>query len=162
MNLREDVAANAGQSKGQLVVVAYRLAHAARGPLGRPPRPWALPIGVLYRVAVEWVLSVEIPWGTVVGRRLRVFHGAGIVINDRTVIGDDVTIRQHVTIGNKRPDGPCPVIEDGVELGAGCIVIGGIRVGRGAVVGAGAVVTRDVPAGATVVGNPARITSPGD
>ena len=155
--LREDLSANRGQTKGQLVVAAYRLAHAVRRPLDRRPQPWALPGGVLYRVLGEWVLTVEIPWGTVVGRRLRVFHGAGIVVNDRTVLGDDVTLRQNVTLGNVRPDGPCPVVGDRVELGAGCIVLGGIRIGDDARVGAGAVVTKDVPAGATVVGNPARI-----
>lgn len=158
--LREDAAANRDQLKGLLVVAAYRVAHAARRPLDARPRLWALPVGVVYRVMVEWVLTVEIPWGTVIGRRLRVFHGAGIVINDRAVLGDDVSIRQHVTIGNVHPDGPCPVIGDRVELGAGCIVIGGITVGDDARVGAGAVVTKDVPAGATVVGNPARILPP--
>lgn len=157
MNLREDIDVNRGQAKGQVVVVAYRVAHAARQPLGARPRPWAIPVGLLYRLLIEWVLSVEIPWRTQIGRRLRVFHGAGIVINDRTVIGDDVSIRQNVTLGNARPDGPCPIIGSGVELGAGCIVIGGVRVGDGARVGAGAVVTKDVPPGATVVGNPARI-----
>lgn len=159
-DIREDWRANRGQTKGQLVVAAYRLAHASRRPLGVRPRPWAVPIGLVYRVMVEWVLTVEIPWGTEIGRRLQVFHGAGIVINDRSVLGDDVAIRQHVTIGNSRPDGPCPVIGDRVELGAGCIVIGGITVGDDARVGAGAVVTKDVPAGATVVGNPARILPP--
>jgi serine O-acetyltransferase/putative colanic acid biosynthesis acetyltransferase WcaB len=109
---------------------------------------------------VEWVLTTEIPWKTQVGRRLRIYHGVGIVVNDRTVIGDDVGIRQHVTIGNSGENGPCPVIEDGVELGAGCIILGGVTVGKGARVGAGAVVTKDVPPGATVVGNPARILPP--
>jgi putative colanic acid biosynthesis acetyltransferase WcaB len=157
VNLREDLDVNRGQAKGQLVVLAYRLAHSSRRPLDTRPRPWAIPVGLVYRLTIEWVLSVEIPWRTVIGRRLRVFHGAGIVINDRTVIGDDVSIRQNVTLGNTRTDGPCPIIGNGVELGAGCIVLGGITVGDGARVGAGAVVTKDVPAGATVVGNPARI-----
>jgi serine O-acetyltransferase/putative colanic acid biosynthesis acetyltransferase WcaB len=91
---------------------------------------------------------------------LRVYHGAGIVINGRTVLGDDVAIRQNVTIGNARSGGPCPVIGDRVELGAGAIVIGGISIGDDARIGAGAVVTKDVPAGATAVGNPARIVPP--
>ena len=162
VRLREDVAANRGQAKGQFVVVAYRLAHAVRVPLDRAPRPWAIPVGLVYRLLVEWFLSVEIPWRTVIGRRLRVFHGAGIVINDATVIGDDVSIRQGVTLGNARPGGPCPVIGNRVELGASCIVIGGITIGDGARIGAGAVVTKDVPAGATAVGNPARILPPRD
>ncbi|MVA75303.1 serine acetyltransferase [Auraticoccus sp. F435] len=158
--LREDLRANAGQLKGQLIVVAYRLAHAARTPVDRPPRPWAVPVGVLYRLLVEWFLGVEIPWRTRIGRRLRVLHGVGIVVNDGAVLGDDVVLRQNVTIGNKRGGLPCPRIGDGVRLGASAIVIGEVEIGAGAQVGAGAVVTRDVPAGAVAVGNPARVRIP--
>lgn len=154
--LREDVRANRGQLKGAVIVVAYRLAHAARGPVERRPRLWAYPIGIVYRVVIEWILGVEIPWGTPVGRRLRVFHGIGIVINDRSILGDDVTLRQNITIGNKRDGGGCPRIGDGVQIGAGSIVIGEIVIGDGARVGAGSVVTKSVLAGETVVGNPAR------
>jgi acetyltransferase-like isoleucine patch superfamily enzyme len=53
------------------------------------------------------------------------------------------------------------VIEDDAWIGIGAIILKGVRVGRGARVGAGAVVTRDVPAGASVVGNPARLVEPG-
>ena len=60
-----------------------------------------------------------------------------------------------VTVGEK--NGQRPIIGNGVQLHAGCIVIGGITLGDGVVVGAGAVVTKDVPAHAVVVGNPARI-----
>jgi acetyltransferase-like isoleucine patch superfamily enzyme len=48
------------------------------------------------------------------------------------------------------------VVEDDVWIGIGAIILKGVRIGQGAKVGAGAVVTKDVPAGATVVGNPAR------
>jgi len=51
-------------------------------------------------------------------------------------------------------------IEDGVWVGIGAIVLKGVSIGRGARVGAGAVVTTDVPAGATVAGNPARVVAP--
>lgn len=155
-SLREDIRANRGQSKGALVVVSYRLAHAARGPSSRRPRLWAYPVGIVYRVLIEWVLGVEIPWGTQIGRRLRVFHGVGIVINDQSVLGDDVALRQSTTIGNKADGGGCPIIGDRVQIGAGAIVIGDISVGDDARVGAGAVVAKDVDSGTTVVGNPAR------
>ncbi|WP_256838338.1 serine acetyltransferase [Ornithinimicrobium faecis] len=158
--LREDIAANRGQAKGALVVASYRVAHAARKPLDRKPSVLALPVGVTYRVLVEWILGVEIPWGTPIGRRLRVFHGVGIVINDRAVLGDDVAIRQSVTIGNMQDDGPCPTIGDRVELGAGCIVIGDISVGSDARVGAGAVVTKSVPPGGTALGTAATVRLP--
>jgi acetyltransferase-like isoleucine patch superfamily enzyme len=49
------------------------------------------------------------------------------------------------------------IVEDGASLGSGAVILAGVRVGRGALVGAGAVVTRDVPPGAVVVGNPARL-----
>lgn len=153
----EDVHANRGQTKGAILAASYRLAHAVRQPLEDRPRFLAVPVGLVYRVVIEWVLTTEIPWGTRIGGGLRIYHGAGIVINNATVIGRNVGIRQHVTLGNSGETGPCPVIEDDVELGAGCIVLGGITVGRGARVGAGAVVTKDVPPGATVVGNPARV-----
>jgi serine O-acetyltransferase len=49
-----------------------------------------------------------------------------------------------------------PTLGDGVTVGANATLLGPITVGEGATVGAGAVVTKDVPAGATMVGNPAR------
>ena len=76
------------------------------------------------------------------------------MVNTGTVLGRDVMLRHNVTIGNIRR-GPgdttaCPVIGDGVELGAGAVVVGPVRVGAGALVGANAVVSHDIPAGAVV------------
>ncbi|WP_306295734.1 serine O-acetyltransferase [Arthrobacter sp. STN4] len=159
-DIRADFAANRSQTKGRLVVVAYRLANAARGPRGKRPTMPAKCVGVLYRICVEWLLGVEIPWGTQIGVPLRLYHGVGIVINDQSVIGRNVGIRQNVTIGNKGTSGPCPVFGDNVEIGAGAIILGGVQVGDGARIGAGAVVTKDVPAGFTAMGNPAKLRAP--
>jgi acetyltransferase-like isoleucine patch superfamily enzyme len=49
------------------------------------------------------------------------------------------------------------IVEDGVSIGSNATIVCGIRIGPGALIGAGAVVTRDVPANATVAGNPARV-----
>jgi len=100
------------------------------------------------------------------------FIGNGVTIGDRckiqanafipqgVVIGDDVFIGPSVTFTNdKRPpslDWGQTVVRDSVSIGAGAVILPGIRIGVGARIGAGAVVTRDVPAGETVVGNPAR------
>lgn len=157
MDIRRDIEANRGQIKGMMVVVMFRVAHWARSPYDRPPRWWAVPVGITYRLIVEWLLTIEIPWRTSIGSGFRVLHGAAIVINDKCIIGNNVSIRQSVTIGNNCRNGACPRIEDDVELGAGSIVLGAITVGTGARVGAGAVVTKSVPAGTVVVGNPARI-----
>ena len=70
-------------------------------------------------------------------------------------IGKNVYVNHLVTVGEK--DGKKPIIEDGVELHANCIVIGGITIGKNARIGAGAVVTKDVPENAIAVGNLAKI-----
>ena len=67
--------------------------------------------------------------------------------------------RQGVTIGNRREDGPVPVIGDNVEFGAYAQVFGGVHVGDGSKIGAMSVVLHDVPAGATVVGAPAKVVA---
>jgi putative colanic acid biosynthesis acetyltransferase WcaB len=111
-------------------------------------------IGFAYRVFIEWVLGVELPWRLTIGPGLRLYHGVGTVVNDGCVIGSNVTLRHNVTIGHTKAGGPCPIIHDGVDIGAGAIIIGGITIGANARIGAGALVVHDVPAGATVVSTP--------
>ena len=104
--------------------------------------------------------GIEIHPGAVIGRRVFIDHGFGVVIGETAVIGDDVTIYQGVTLGGtslakgaKRH----PTLEPGVIIGAGAQVLGAFTVGEGAKVGSNAVVVKEVPAGSTAVGNPARI-----
>ncbi len=104
--------------------------------------------------------GIEIHPGATIGRRVFIDHGMGVVIGEMAEIHDDCTIYQGVTLGGtslvkgaKRH----PTLEAGVIIGANASVLGGFTVGAGARVGSGAVVTRPVPAGATAVGNPARI-----
>ncbi len=103
--------------------------------------------------------GIEIHPGATIGRRFFSDHGMGVVIGETAVIGDDVTLYHGVTLGGtswnkgKRH----PTLEDGVVVGAGAKVLGPIVISAGAKVGSNAVVTKPVPAGATAVGNPARI-----
>ena len=104
--------------------------------------------------------GIEIHPGATIGRRVFIDHGMGVVIGEMAEIHDDCTIYQGVTLGGtslvkgaKRH----PTLGAGVIVGANASVLGGFTVGAGARVGSGAVVTRAVPAGATAVGNPARI-----
>jgi putative colanic acid biosynthesis acetyltransferase WcaB len=82
-------------------------------------------------------------------------------VHEGAVLGTGCTLRQSTTIGAKQlADGTqsaSPVLGEGVDVGANAVILGAVRVGDHAVIGAGAVVVKDVPAGAVVAGNPARI-----
>jgi serine O-acetyltransferase len=114
---------------------------------------------LIFRI-VETITGISIPLGARIGPGLRIYHFGNIFIHSDVVIGRGCTLRQGVTIGNRVPNGPVPVIEDDVEFGAYAQVLGSICIGRGAKIGAMSVVLCDVPAGATAVGTPARIIHP--
>jgi serine O-acetyltransferase len=123
------------------------------------------PFSLLYRVMrtlCQIATGIELHCETQVGRRLLIEHFGGIIISGDAVIGDDVVIRQGVTIGlSHTGQRAAPVIGDRVDIGAGAKILGGITIGDDAVIGANAVVIRDVPAGALAVGVPARIKERG-
>lgn len=103
------------------------------------------------------IFSCDIPCTVKIGRRLHLPHfGLGVVLHPCTVIGDDVTIYQQVTVGAR--NGQWNVeIGNNVVLGAGCKVLGTLRIGDNCKVGANSVVLKSVPDGMTAVGIPARI-----
>lgn len=107
----------------------------------------------------RFLTGIEIHPGAKIGRRFFIDHGMGVVIGETADIGDDVTLYHGVTLGGtswnqgKRH----PTLGNGVVVGAGAKVLGPIVIADGAKVGSNAVVTKPVPAGATAVGNPARV-----
>ena len=108
----------------------------------------------------RWLTGIEIHPGAKIGDAVFIDHGMGVVIGETAEIGDGCTIYQGVTLGGtslykgaKRH----PTLGRNVVVGAGAKVLGGFVVGDGAKIGSNAVVTKPVPAGATAVGNPARI-----
>ena len=108
--------------------------------------------------------GIEIHPGAVIGRRVFIDHGMGVVIGETAEVGDDCTIYQGVTLGGTslyRGTKRHPTLGTGVVVGAGAKVLGGFLVGAGAKIGSNAVVVKPVPAGATAVGNPARVIEPG-
>jgi serine O-acetyltransferase len=108
----------------------------------------------------RWMTGIEIHPAAIVGERVFFDHAMGVVVGETAEIGDGCTIYQGVTLGGtslykgaKRH----PTLGRNVVVGAGAKVLGGFTVGDGAKIGSNAVVTKPVPAGATAVGNPARI-----
>lgn len=103
--------------------------------------------------------GIEIHPGAVIGRRVFIDHGSGVVIGETAEVGNDVTLYQGVTLGGTGKDHGKrhPTVEDGVIIGAGAKVLGPITLGKNVKVGAGAIVLKSVPEGCTVVGNPGRI-----
>jgi serine O-acetyltransferase len=108
----------------------------------------------------RWLTGIEIHPGAHIGERVFIDHGMGVVIGETAVVGDGCTIYHGVTLGGTalyKGEKRHPTLGRDVVVGAGAKVLGGFEVGDGAKVGSNAVVTKPVPAGATAVGNPARI-----
>ena len=110
----------------------------------------------------RFLTAIDIHPGAKIGKNFFVDHGF-TVIGETAEIGDNVTIYQCVTLGGTDPANGIagkrhPTLQDGAILGSGCQVLGPITVGERARIGANAVVTKDVPAGAVMIGIPARAT----
>jgi len=131
---------------------AYRLSHRL---WGAGYHLWAR----LLAAGARLLTGVEIHPAAVLGARLFIDHGHGVVIGETAVVGDDVTIYQGVTLGGtslqrgKRH----PTVGDGVTIGAGAKVLGPIDVGAGSRIGANAVVVKPVPENSVVVGVPGQV-----
>lgn len=137
---------------GLHAVWAHRLNHAL----------WGMGLKTLARLGSHisrfWT-GIEIHPAAQIGRRFFIDHGMGVVIGETTVIGDDVTIYQHVTLGGtgKKKDKRHPTLQDGVVIGAGAKILGNITIGQRSQVGSGSVVVKDIPPNCTVVGIPGKI-----
>ena len=138
---------------GLRALLAHRLAHA----LWRAHSPFlARAVSELSRS----VSGIEIHPGAIIGRRLVIDHGFGVVIGETAVLEDDVTLYQGVTLGAAHVERGAnrkrhPTLRKGASVGVGASVLGNITIGEGARVGAGAVVLVDVEPGDSVGGIPA-------
>ncbi|HMV16675.1 MAG TPA: serine O-acetyltransferase [Zoogloea sp.] len=142
---------------GMHAVLLHRVAHAAWG----RGLHW---VGRFVSHLGRMLTGIEIHPGATIGRRVFIDHGMGVVIGETAEVGDDCTIYQGVTLGGTslyRGTKRHPTLGRGVVVGAGAKVLGGFEVGDGAKIGSNAVVIKPVPAGATAVGNPARIVDAG-
>ena len=138
---------------GLHAIVLHRLSHAC----------WNIGFKWIARFVSNfsrWFTGIEIHPAALIGERVFFDHAMGVVVGETAQIGDGCTIYQGVTLGGtslykgvKRH----PTLGRDVVVGAGAKVLGGFTVGDGARIGSNAVVVKPVPAGATAVGNPARI-----
>ncbi len=107
--------------------------------------------------------NIDIHPGAVIGKRVFIDHGTGVVIGQTTIIEDDVLIYQGVTLGGvsltqgKRH----PTVKKGAVIGAGAKVLGNIIIGENAKIGANSVVVKPVPDNATAIGIPAHVIEKG-
>ncbi len=108
---------------------------------------------------IRLLTGIEIHPGAEIGHRFFIDHGMGVVIGETTIIGDDVTVYQGVTLGGtgKETGKRHPTILNNVVVGTGARVLGNITIGENSRIGAGSVVLRDVPDNSTVVGVPGHI-----
>ena len=138
--------------KGFQAVQAYRLTHA----LWMSGRQ-ALALALQNRISE--VFHVDIHPAARIGRGIMMDHATGIVIGETAVVGDNVSMLHHVTLGGSGTGRGRrhPRIGHGVLLGAGVCVLGPVAIGDGAKVGAGSVVVSNVPHHSVAVGVPARL-----
>ena len=123
---------------------------------------WKLKPKLLGRIISNisrFLTGIEIHPAVKIGKNFFIDHGMGIVIGETTVIGDNVSIYQGVTLGGTKWEKRKrhPSISDNVVIGAVAKVLGPITVGKNSKIGANSVVTRNVPSNTVVVGIPARV-----
>lgn len=107
----------------------------------------------------KFATGIEIHPGATIGRGVFIDHGAGVVIGETAVIGDNCTIYQGVTLGGtgKQTGKRHPTLGNNVMVGAGAKLLGAFTVGDNSKIAAGAVVLCDVPENSTAVGIPAKV-----
>ena len=134
------------------VMISYRVAHRLYS-----KKHYFLARWISQRAARK--TGIEIHPGAQIGEGLFIDHGNGVIIGETTIIGNNVTLYQGVTLGGtgKEHGKRHPTIEDNVMISAGAKILGSFTVGRNSKIGAGSVVLEEVPPNCTVVGVPGRI-----
>ena len=139
---------------GIKAVLLYRIAHFF----------WKLQMPFVPRyisdIARE-LTSIEIHPGAEIGKNFFIDHGAGVVIGETSIIGDNVTIYAGAVLGgtSDKVEKRHPTLGNNIIVGTGAKILGNISIGDNVKIGANAVVVNDVPSDSVVVGVPGRILS---
>ncbi|MBD1394644.1 serine acetyltransferase [Mucilaginibacter glaciei] len=153
----QDWQSNRGNVKGRVFMLLFRIANFCS------TRRMYFYLGCLYiifyKIFIQWLFTLEVPWNITAGKGLVIFHGQALIINKDVVIGRNCTIRHCTTIGTKqKSDGSvthAPVIGNNVDVGNNVCIIGPIHIGDNVKIGSGSVVVKDIAADCIVAGNPA-------
>lgn len=139
------------------VILSYRVAHR----LYRK-KHYFLARWISQRAARK--TGIEIHPGARIGKGLFIDHGSGVIIGETTIIGDNVTLYQGVTLGGtgKEKGKRHPTLKDNVMVSAGAKILGSFTIGENSKIGAGSVVLEEVPPNCTVVGVPGRVVKMGN
>jgi serine O-acetyltransferase len=159
-NLREDWRTYEGDlaRQGLWVMIVYRF---GRWRYRVRPQLFRVPLSFVYKVLKlmsQILTGIDLPCEVVLGRRFCIEHFGGIIVSGDTIFGDDIVIRNNVTVGLRRTGiRGAPVFGNGVDIGAGAVILGPIHIGDNVSIGANAVVLTDVPPNSIAVGVPAAI-----
>ena len=161
MIYREDINYNKNNTKGLIFILIFRVCNYFYS-IGQ--YKLLKPIVLLfihgpYTIIIQWLMNIDIPLGTKIGKGFQLYHGQGTVINSKCIIGDYVKIRQNTTIGNSKKNGKCPIIGNYADIGSNSVIIGEIVIGDNVKVGVLTLVNKDVSDNITVVGIPFKIIS---
>jgi serine O-acetyltransferase len=142
---------------GLHALLVYRLAH----------RLWNARVPFVPRLLSQlarFLTGIEIHPGAQIGAGFFIDHGMGVVLGETTVVGNNVTLYQGVTLGGTGKQGGKrhPTLGSDIVVGVGASVLGAITVGDHARIGGGAVVVKDVPPYSTAIGVPARVVATRD
>ncbi|NQZ93764.1 MAG: serine acetyltransferase [Moritella sp.] len=162
--IKQDIDSNPAK-KSKFILIWFRSCQLIVGIKKKYCRILLMPIVWVYRIVIDWVMGIDLPPETRIGKGLALYHGQGLVIGKGTVIGESCTLRHGVTIGRKldhtgRPSRD-PHIGNNVEFGAYSILIGDIAIGDNCVIGAGTVVSKSLLANTVVVSEKFRCLSGG-
>ncbi|HLF18773.1 MAG TPA: serine O-acetyltransferase EpsC [Candidatus Omnitrophota bacterium] len=138
---------------GLHAIIAYRINHVL----------WEAKLTFFARwlsQLARFFTGIEIHPGAQIGKGLFIDHGMGVVIGETSIVGDNVTLFQGVTLGGtgKETGKRHPTLGDNIVVGAGAKILGNITIGSNTYIGANAVVLKDVPPNSTVVGVPGHVT----
>ena len=141
---------------GVHALIAYRVTHLL----------WRMGLKFIARglsQLARLITGIEVHPGAIIGKRLFIDHGMGVVIGETSEIGNNVFIYQGVTLGGlaTKTGKRHPTVFDNVVIGAGAKILGPIKIGCNTKIGSGSVVLQDVPEYSTVIGVPGRVVFSG-